>query len=68
MSNLPEGLVSGDFFFSLVRTCERAASAAALCDDRLVNPGLCGGEFDDGEELNADDNAAKASALCLGPP
>ena len=51
-----------------MRTCERAASAAALCDDRLVNPGLCGGEFDDGEELNADDNAANASALCLGPP
>jgi len=51
-----------------VRTWERAATAAALCDAWLVNPDLRGGDFDDGEELNADVKAAKASALCLGPP
>lgn len=26
------GEVSGDLFFSALRTCERAATAAALCD------------------------------------
>lgn len=63
------GEVSGDFLFSATSTWERAATAAALCEAWLVPTGLGGGGdlVDDEEELNADDKAAKASALCLGP-
>lgn len=64
------GDASGDcFFFSAVRTEERAATAAALCDPWPVLEGF-GLEVLLAEEdgLNADDKAAKASALCVCPP
>ena len=78
-SFLPRGLVSdgglrvgeesGDcFFFSAVRTDERAATAAALCDPWAAAEGLEAEGLDPEDELNAFDKAAKASALCLGPP
>lgn len=67
---LATGEPSGEcFFFSAVRTLERAATAAALWDpwplaDDLGVTGL----VPDDDELNAEFKAAKASALCLGPP
>jgi len=67
---LATGEPSGDvFFFSAVRTDERAATAAALCDPGPF-PDALGGVtgFVPDDELNAEFKAAKASALCLGPP
>jgi len=67
--SLATGEVSGDcFFFSAVRTDERAATAAALCDPWPFTDGLGVTFFVVDEELNAEFKAAKASALCLGPP
>lgn len=66
MSNLLEGFVLGDFFFLLVRICERVVSVVVFCDDWFVNFGFCGGEFDDGEELNADDNVVNVLVFCFG--
>lgn len=78
-ADLPRGLVSdgglrvgeesGDcFFFSAVRTDESAATAAALCDPWVAEGGLEAVGLVPEDELNAFDKAAKASALCLGPP
>ena len=62
------GEPSVDFvFFSAVRTCERAATAAALCEPWPEPEGLGAEDLGPEDELNADDKAAKASALCLGP-
>lgn len=57
--------MSGDF--SAVRTEERAATAAALCDPCPLPNGLWAEGFDGEEELKAEDKAANASARCLGP-
>ena len=66
---LPTGEESGDcFFFSAVRTEERAATAAALCDPWFLPDGLGVKVLVPDDELNAVFKAAKASALCLGPP
>lgn len=62
-----EGETAGDRF-SAVRTDERAATAAALWDPWAADLG--GGEgvvFEEGGEPNAEDKAAKASALWVGP-
>lgn len=62
------GEVSGDLFFSAVRTCERAATAAALCDP-WPEPEVFEAEaLFPGDDLNAEDKAAKAEALWVGPP
>lgn len=61
-------LPSGDCFFSALRTEDKAAIAAALCEPGLL-PDL-GEEPDfagDGE-LNAEFKAAKAEALWVDPP
>lgn len=54
------------FFCSAVRTEDRAATAAALCDAWPETDG-----FEDvlppEDGLNAEDKAAKAEALCVGP-
>lgn len=61
------GEVSGDLLlFSAVRTAERAATAAFLCVP-WTGVGGFGLELLD-PELNAEDKAAKASALWVGPP
>ena len=79
ISSLPGELVSGggllldrvgdsSDFFSAVRTDERAATAAALCDPWPLPDGLGAEVLAPGDELNAEFKAARASALCLGPP
>lgn len=55
------------FFCSAVKTEDKAATAAARCD-----PWPDRDDFDDvilevEDGLNADDSAAKADALCVGP-
>lgn len=73
---LPEGLPSGggllldragdpsgERFFSAVRTDERAATAAALCDDPGLPDGLGVVVLDPEAGLNAEFKAAKAEAL-----
>lgn len=78
ISSLPGELVSGggllldrvgdsSDFFSAVRTDERAATAAALCDPWPLPDGLGAEVLAPGDELNAEFKAARASALCLGP-
>lgn len=54
-------------FFSAVRTEERAATAAALCDPWPVLEGFGDELLLAGDELNADDKAANAEARCVGP-
>ena len=66
---LATGELSGDdFFFSAVRTLERAATAAALCDPWPLGDRLGVTALVPDDELNAEFKAAKASALCLCPP
>ena len=66
---LATGEPSGDcFFFSAVRTLERAATAAALCDPWPLGDFLGVTTLVPVDELKAEFKAAKASALCLGPP
>lgn len=55
-------------FFSAVRTDERAATAAALCEPFPLPDTLEADAFFIDGELKADVKAARASALCLGPP
>lgn len=62
------GEVSGDLFFSAVRTCERAATAAALCDPWPELEVFVVEPLFPGDDLNAEDKAAKAEALWVGPP
>lgn len=54
----------GEPFFSAVRTEDKAATAAALCDPRLT-PADFGeaSRLGPGDELNAEFSAAKAEAL-----
>lgn len=62
------GEVSFDCF-SAIRTEDKAATAAALCEpDRGLLPGLDATGFGAEDELNAEFKAAKAEALCVGPP
>lgn len=62
------GEESGDRFFSAVRTCDKAATAAALCDPWLSPDVLGGVGLDPEDELNVEFKAANAEALCVGPP
>lgn len=63
------GEFSRDPFFSAVRTDDKAATAAALCDPWPFPPDL-GAEvaLGDDDEVNAEFKAAKAEALWVGPP
>ena len=65
-----EGEASGDrFLVSAVRTDERAATAAALCDDPWPLPdGLGAVVLFPEEGLNAEVKAAIAEARWVGPP
>lgn len=63
------GETSFDPFFSAVRTDDRAATAAALCDPWPFPPDReAEVAFGDEVELNAEFKAAKADALWVGPP
>lgn len=63
------GVRSGDgCFFSAVRTFERAATAVALCDPWPDADDLAVDVLEREDGLNAEDKAAKAEALCVGPP
>lgn len=55
------------FFDSPVKTDDRAAMAAALCDPFLGSGGFGAVIFVLEDGLNAVDNAAKADAFCVGP-
>lgn len=54
-------------FFSAVRTEERAATAAALCEPFPLPDTLEAEVVFSGDDLKAEVKAARASALCLGP-
>lgn len=64
-----EGDTSGDcFFFSAVRTAERAAMAAALWDPPELDLAGFGAEvLVSADGLNEAAKAAKAAALCVAP-
>lgn len=54
-------------FFSAVRTDERAATAAALCEPFPLPDTLEAEVVFTDDDLKAEVKAARASALCLGP-
>lgn len=64
---LEGGEESLPFFFSAVKTDERAATAAALCEPFPLPDTLDAVDVFGGDDLKAEVKAARASALCLGP-
>lgn len=58
---------SDAFFCSAVRTFERAATAAALCEPWPARTGFVGVDLGEDVDLKAEDRAANAEALWVGP-